>query len=371
MRGHRGMFRAEARRPASLRKDVLRCRFTPVNRKLARRPLLLVALCALSALFFHLFLGPRVLARPDALEEGVERLARKAAALPHERRMTLLWANHSGLSEERAERLRALFAAQLEEAQVRIAQGETAPPLRVAIEQTPSQIVFTAMVPGEGSTGIVIEEVRRAAAGMEEGTRNGVRLQKELLWRQETKILSAAMVAGGATDEKKLLVLTEEAILVYRRGPEKWNLEFTKALPAPRQAPRSARGQLMVAEDPNGRVGILLPGKRCEAGVADESAVSCASLATEWPSGRLMALPGCGTQTLWLKSDGLDWASEDRLLLRNAGAGKDAAAVAELRVGGPVVSISAAESAGSATVVVRDLGSGNYEVYRVALACGD
>jgi hypothetical protein len=67
----------------------------------------------------------------------------------------------------------------------------------------------------------------------------------------------------------------------------------------------------------------------------------------------------------------LDWTSEDRLSLHNAGAAKDAAAVAELRVGGPVVSISAAESAGSATVVVRDLGSGNYEVYRVALACGD
>jgi hypothetical protein len=353
----------------SFGKDVLRCRFTPVIKKLVRRSPLAVAACAVSVLLFHLFPVLDLLARPDALEEGVERLARKAAALPHERQMTLLWANHSGLSEQRAERLRAVFAAQWEAAQGRFAQSETAPPLRVAIEQTPSQIVFTAMVPGEGSIGVVIEEVARAAAGVEAGTPNGVRLQKELLWRQETKILSAAAVAGGAAGEKKLLVLTEEAILIYRGAGENWNLEFTKALPGPRQAQRSARGQLLVAEDSNGRVGILLPGKRCEANLADESAIACASLATEWPSGRAMALPGCVAEPLWLKSDGLDWTSQDRLLLRNAG--KDAAAVAELGVGGPVVSISAAENAGSATVVVRDLRSGNYEVYRVALACGD
>ena len=353
-----------------MRKDVLRCRFTPVNKKPVRRSPLVVAACAVSVLFCLSLLVPRVVAQTDAFEDGAARLARKAAALPHERRMTLLWTNHSGLSEERVDRLRAVFAAQLEAEQVRFAPGETAPALRVTIGQTPTEIVLTATVPGEGSTSVVIEEVRRAAAGLETDTRNGVRLQKELLWRQATRIMSAAVVADSTSGEKKLAVLTEEAILVYRGGPENWTLQFTKPLPVPRQVQRSARGQLMVSEDAGGRVGVLLPGKRCEATTADESAVSCANLGTEWPSGRLLALPGC-TQTLWLKSDGLDWASEDRLLVRNAGAGKDAAVVAELSVAGPVISISAAESAASATVVVRNLGSGNYEVYRVALACGD
>jgi len=82
-------------------------------------------------------------------------------------------------------------------------------------------------------------------------------------------------------------------------------------------------------------------------------------------------LPSCGTQTWWLKSDSADWASEDRLLLRSAGAGKESLPAAEMSVSGPVISISAADSAGSATVVTRDLRSGNYEVYRIALACGD
>ena len=87
--------------------------------------------------------------------------------------------------------------------------------------------------------------------------------------------------------------------------------------------------------------------------------------------GRLMALPNCGTQTWWLKSDDADWAVEDRLLLRNSGTAKENAPVAELRVAGPVLSVSAGESPADATVVLRNLVTGNYEVYRLAVACGD
>ena len=312
-----------------------------------------------------------VAARPDALEEGVERLAKKAVALPHERRMSLVWTNHAALSEQRVERLRVAFTAQLEEAQVRFAQGETAPALRVAIEQTPTQIVFTASVPGDGSTGVVIEEVARATVGIDASPGIGVRLEKELLWQQEARILCAALLPIGGDGGKRLVVLTEESLLVYGGGPGNWKLENTKVLPGPRQAPRSARGPVIVAPESSARVGVLLPGRRCEADVADDSAMACANVATEWPSGRLMALPSCGAQTWWLKSDGVDWTEEDRLLLRSAGAGKEVAAAAELGFAGPVISVSGGDSAGTATAVARNLNSGNYEVYRVALACGN
>ena len=354
-----------------MRRDVLRCRFTPVNKNLVRLPLVAVA-CARFLLFFSFVMETQVAAHPDALEEGVQRLARKALALPRERRMSLVWTNHvTAISEQRAEKLRAAFAGQLEAGQVRFVQGETAPALRVAIEQTPAQIVLTATVPGEGSTSVVIQEVARAGVGIENATRNRIELKKELLWQQETKVLSAALLAGAPSGEKRLAVLTEDELQIYVGETGNWKLEFAKVLPGPRQAQRSARGQLMVAEEPGGRVAILLPGRRCEASTADDSAVACANATPEWPSGRLLALPSCSSQAWWLKSDGADWTTEGRLLLRNAGAGKEAAAVAELSVGGPVISVSAGDAAGNAAVVLRDLSSGNYEVYRVAVACGD
>jgi hypothetical protein len=283
----------------------------------------------------------------------------------------LVWTSHAVLTEQRVERLRAAFAAQMEAGQVRLVQGETAPALRVAIEQTPTQFVITATVPGDGSTSVAIEEVARSMAGIDPSSGNSVRLDQELVWQQETKILSAALLAVGTDGGKRLAVLTDEGLLIYSGAPGNWKLENSKTLPGPRQAQRSARGQLMIAEDRSGQVGILLPGRRCEASLADNSPVACANVTADWPSGRLMALASCGRQTWWLKSDGVDWTSEDRLLLRNAGAGREAAAVAELDVAGPVISISAGESAGDASVVVRNLRSGNYEVYHVALACGD
>jgi hypothetical protein len=228
------------------------------------------------------------------------------------------------------------------------------------------------MVPAEGSSNVVIEELERARAGMEDGGGNHVRLEKELLWQQETRILSAALLPAAADGgEKRLAVLTEDALQVYGGAAGNWKIENSKTLPSPRVPQRSARGQVMVAEDKSGQIGILLPGKGREASVADDSAVACRASSVEWPAGRLIATPNCGTQRWWLRSDSGDFASEDRLLLRNPENGKNAASVAELGIAGPVISIAAGESAGSATVTARNLSTGNYEVYRLAVACGE
>ena len=89
--------------------------------------------------------------------------------------------------------MRELFAAQMETAQIRVVQGEAAPALRVSIEQTPTKFVLTASVPGEGATSVAIEEVARALVESDKRAANVVRLEKELLWQQETRILSAAL----------------------------------------------------------------------------------------------------------------------------------------------------------------------------------
>jgi hypothetical protein len=310
-------------------------------------------------------------ARPDALEDCVERLAKKAAALPHERRMALVWINHAALPEARADRWRAAFAARLEAAQVKWVQGEAAPALRVAIESTPSEIVFTASVPAEGTTNVVIEDVARAQIGLDESSGSRVRLEKQLVWLQEGRILSAALLPITGTSEKRLVVLAEETLTVLRGDGGNWERASARALPGPRQTMRSARGQLLATEERADQVAVLLPGRRCEANLADESTPACASVSVEWPTGKLLAMPSCGTQTWWLKSDSGDFASQDRLILQNSGAGKDAATIAELTVAGPVISIAAGENAGAAVAVVRNLTSGNYEVYRIAVVCGD
>ena len=285
--------------------------------------------------------------------------------------MALVWTNHAGLSEERSEKLRALFAAQLEATQIRLVQGEAAPAVRVSIEQTPSKIVLTASVPGEGSTSVTIEEMERRLVESEKRVANTVRLEKELVWQQETRVLSAVLPSFSDGAEKKMVLLTEDAVMVYGEEPGGWKLQSTKTLPGPKQSPRAARGYLMIAEEKPDEVGILLPGRRCEATLPDDATIRCAAAGAEWPSGRLLANPDCGAQTWWLKSDGTDWASEDRLLLRNSGAGSGSAPVAEMSIPGAVFSIGAGPNTASAAVAARNLATGNFEVYRVVLVCAN
>ncbi len=308
----------------------------------------------------------------QTLEDCVERLARKAIALPHERRMSLVWTNHAAMSEPRAENLRLVFVARLEASQVRLMQGEAAPALHVSIEETPSQIVFTASVPTEGSSNVVVEEVARALVGSDARPSNAIRLEKELLWQQETRILSAALPASFVGDEKRMMLLTDDALVVYGDAQGNWTVRITKRLPPGASQPqRSARGQLLLASENISQVAILLPGKRCETNWTDDSPIACSTANTEIHAGRLLAAPGCGAQTWWLRSDGTDWTSQDRLLLRNSGAASNAAPNAELSVPGPVYSVGAGADVGSATAVVRNVATGNYEVYRVALACAN
>lgn len=91
--------------------------FSPVKNQLGRRILLLaVPPATLFSLFIFADAEPSK-AQPQALEDAVERLARKAIALPHEHRVALVWTSHAAISEQHAEHLRELFVAQLEAAQ--------------------------------------------------------------------------------------------------------------------------------------------------------------------------------------------------------------------------------------------------------------
>ena len=349
---------------------MINSRFSPVKNHPARRiPLPAVIIASFLSNLFFASGDPR--AQPQTLEETVERLAQKAAALPHEHRMSLIWTNHSALPDQRSEHLRTVFTAQIGSAQLRLVQGETVPALRVTIEQTPSKIVFVASVPAEGSANVVMEEVARAQGVSDAKSASVVRLEKVLLWQQEEKLLSAAFSGDSAGAEKQMVLLTDDTLQIYRDEEGSWKLRATKALPGPHQTQRGARGQLVFAEDNFKQAGILLPGRRCEVNLTDDSAMACTAVNTDWPSGRLLALPACGAQTWWLKSDSTDWTDEDRVLLRNAGTGRESAPVAEMSVPGPIQAIGAGPTAASASVVVRNLSTGNYEVYRFALSCAN
>ncbi len=79
----------------------------------------------------------------------------------------------------------------------------------------------------------------------------------------------------------------------------------------------------------------------------------------------------CGRGVWRLSADPGDWSVPDRLLLRNSLLPNSAPSAAELDLPGPSLSISTGRHMQSDTTVVFNLATGNYEVYRITLACAN
>jgi hypothetical protein len=78
----------------------------------------------------------------------------------------------------------------------------------------------------------------------------------------------------------------------------------------------------------------------------------------------------CDARVWWLRGDGGDRTEPDRLELTVSSVSQGSASLAELSMPGPVLSISSGEALRADTAVVFHLSTGNYEVYRITLACG-
>lgn len=214
-----------------------------------------------------------------------------------------------------------------------------------------------------------------------------VSLTNRILWAQPDPILDVLLVDS----DSEMLVLSTTTVSSYRSTGDKWTPSATASLLLPRPLPRDPRGRL---DTTAGGFQAYLPVATCTGAWSPELKLTCASGITNWP----------GTaRTHWvvdrnvLESDastpgfegwGSDWAS----IADPCGAGiveiasspnteHDSVRAFLIRDGqanpvsdplplpGPVTALWPAESTGQATMVVRNLQTGQYEASRLALAC--
>jgi hypothetical protein len=90
------------------------------------------------------------------------------------------------------------------------------------------------------------------------------------------------------------------------------------------------------------------------------------------PRAPTVLTPSCDSGAWKLLADGADWTTPDLLqAVPNDPSQKGSAAILS-DFPGPIISISAEQNPSpSAFVVTRNLRTGNYEVYKVTLACGN
>jgi len=318
-------------------------------------------------LFF--FFAATAIARDDSAEHHVRELARRVSAELAKNKVNCVnWNNHEAVSELRSQQWKSMFIEELQGPQSDSATAASCS-VSVYLERTPAQVVVTADVENGNEKQALFTAIPRAGIPAESGNVSTLRLEKELLWQQSERILDAIFLRGedGAID--RLVVLQKDVLNVYEKRSGSWKEAQSKPLGDAAARQRDPHGELYYSPDQADRVKIVLAGKTCQANLGDATAPSCQQNLDVWRTGMLLSSP-CSSQVWWLRSDGGDMTVPDRLELVNSSLPAAQAPVAELATAGPVLSISSGEALRADTAVVFNLSTGNYEVYRIALACG-
>jgi hypothetical protein len=214
-----------------------------------------------------------------------------------------------------------------------------------------------------------------------------IAITKKLLWAEPQPILDILLVDS----DSQMLVLSTDQIASSRIVGDKWTPFATASLVLPRPLPRDPRGRL---EAISGGFEIFLPVATCTGAWNPELKLTCTSGIANWP----------GTAgTRWvadrnvLEGDATtpsfeDWGSDLASIADPCAAGTvviasssnsehDSVRAYLIRDGqanpvsdplplpGPVTALWPAEAPRQATLVVRNLQTGQYEASRLAVAC--
>lgn len=311
-------------------------------------------------------------ARDDSPDGKVRELARRVAGdSPRTKAGCVNWNNHEAVSEARSEQMKSAFVEELQGKQAdagapAAASGSCG--VSVYLSKTPTQVVVTAKT-DNGEKQSWIAAIPRAGMPVDNVGVSPPRIEKELLWQQGERILDAILVRGenGAAD--RLVVLSRDAVTMRQKQGGAWKMVYAKPLGDAAISQRAPHGELWFSPEQPEKLKIVVGGKSCQTTLAENATLSCGEMSDAPRSGMMLA-SNCDARVWWLRGDGGDMTEADRLELTVTPAQQTQAPVAELPMPGPVVAISSGEALRADSAVVFNISTGNYEVYRISLACG-
>lgn len=293
------------------------------------------------------------------------------------------WNNVSSLPEAQSLLFREVFVQELGTHWNLVPANPGTPLLRISLRETPTDFLLVAQLNDASGEQVHMTSLSKTLFLPTMARGAGFRLVKQLLWQQPQAILDAREFTAAAFSPANIFLLKTDALAIYREADERLSAVQELGFGNYRYISRGLRGELEKNKD--GAMIATLPNLTCvlhgPAASSDRWTMTCS---TNGNAGRLtdsstsdndaepdaVAITSSCDGTAWrLLAGESDWTRPDRLLLVGAGMKRDEAA-ASLEFGGPVLRIAAAEDAKTALTVVFDLSSGNYEIYHVAIACG-
>ena len=338
-------------------------------RLLLARPLV----CSFS-LVLSLFLALSVFVAQAAsqesisLDDAVRQLAEGVATIPNlHGPVRLQFLQDANFASDTGKDWQETFRKEIEKRHVSVNDDPVAGLLRVGLAETPTQLVLSVsarMAEKDEVRLITFPRANFRAANLPVAP---VRLEKQLVYQTPDRILDASSLSNGAQGGMVLLADHDAVLSVLRldaAGAVQQSISLTAAGAL---ITRDPQGELTLHSDD---ASVLLPGKICEFTWAAPAEAKCHSAKATW-RGPTVLTPSCDAGGWRLLADGSDWTTPDLLQAVPDNSSQKGSAAILSDFPGPILCINGEQNPTSALVVTRNLRTGNYEVYKITVACGN
>lgn len=315
--------------------------------------------------------------RAESLEDAAHELAMKVCAMAHKQQVRVHWLESAESPGYLSDPRKRIFLDQISACGMDPVDSPDAPAIpaiNVAVRVTASRVLLIAdATDAAGGRQVYMIEIPRTSLFVSRETSPTPQLQKELLWQQEKPIQSALEWQNPDTHERFLFLLSESLFMRFdfENGAWKW-MDSAQFLPVGRR-PQTGEASLFYSHA-KGRVELALRKKVCDLDLTMNFGYTCTG--TEAGDRTAELASTCEESPRYLATGKGDFTQPDRITLTSAlGAGTAASADesygASMDMPGPVLDISVAENSKSASAVVKNLSTGDYEVYRITSVCSN
>jgi hypothetical protein len=324
----------------------------------------------LLSLFFALVLSASAQSAPPEntlLDDALRQLADRVAAVPLRGPVRLEFFEDANFVADTSKEWEETFRKELEKHRMTVTQDQSATLVRAGLAETPTELVLTASVRYAEKDEVRVVSLPRASFRSTNLPVVPVRIEKQWLYESGDRILDASSLRNGT--EAGLVVLAERdsavtVLLLDASGALKQSISLASAVVRPS---RDLRAELAVRAD---GANVLFPGKTCQFTWSASADPKCHATKSNWRDPTVLT-PTCDAGSWKLQADGTDWTTPDLLHVLPIDSSRKGSSGMFSDLPGPVLSINGEQNPASALVVTRNLRTGNYEVYRITLACGN
>ena len=336
----------------------------------SRRFAVFCRLCGLALLI--LFLPWCV--RGQSLEDAAHELAMKVCATAHRQQVKVQWSQSPESTGYLIDSRRKVFLEQISACGMIFRESPEEPAIHVALRLTSSTVLLIAdSMDAAGVLQTFMVEIPRASLLTVKETAAQAQLKRELIWQQENRIQSAIEWQDPSSQDRFLFLVSEGLLLRAHFETGTWKLADSTAMPAFRSHSRLGDGFLMyyyAGKPPR----LFLDRTSCNFSPSGAISFSCAPVNVV---GReLTILSACEDTPRYLGTGKGDFTQPDHITLGSfdshpGGPVPQEIPMDSVEMSGPVLTIAMAEDHKTATAVVKNLSTGNYEVYRITSVCGN